>query len=321
MVKMNNLNEIAEELKKRDNITILTHQYPDGDTLGSAFALCRALRSIGKRSNVIVNGELAGKFEYLRRGMQEQNFQTAFVVAVDIASAVLLGNLKEKYENCVDICIDHHAMNIPFARITYVDSKSAANTENIYQLIKILGITPDVDMANCIYTGLCTDTGCFKFSNVTSRTLRMAAELMDLGCESAEINRVMFDTKSMARINIERCAMNNLMMYCDNKIAVINTTLQMERETGAKDADMDGIAAIPRQIEGVLIGITIKEKSEGHYKISVRTVDGYNAAEICSRFGGGGHHAAAGCAIDGTLDEVREQIVAASARLLAASHM
>lgn len=313
---MNSLNEIADILKKCDNSIILTHQYPDGDTLGSAYALCRALRAIGKKSNVRVNGELADKFAYLSRGLDEQSFDVQTVIAVDIASPSLLGELRGEYENRVDICIDHHAMNVPFAKYTFVDAKAAANTENIFALLKILGITPDKETANCIYTGLCTDTGCFKFSNVTSRTMRMAAELMDLGCESAAINRVMFDTKSIARLNIERSALNTLTMHCGNRIAVICTTLAMERETGAKDSDMDGLAAIPRQIEGVLVGITVKEKNDGRFKVSVRTVDGYDAAEICSKFGGGGHRAAAGCSLEGTLDEVRDKLVAAAEQII-----
>ena len=309
---MNSLNEIARFLTERDNFVILTHQYPDGDTLGSAFALCRALRKMGKRSRVIVNGVFAKKFQYLAAGMQEQDFDYQTVITVDIASVSLLGELKAEFENIVDVSIDHHAMNTSFAKMTYVDPKAAANTENIYKLIKILGVEIDREMANCIFTGLSTDTGCFKFTNVTPDTMRIAADLMELGCDSAEINRIMFDTKSMARIRMERAVLNTLTTHCGDKIAIINSTLAMEKETGAEDADMDGIAAIPRQIEGVVIGITIKEKGEKHYRVSVRTLSGYNAASICSKFGGGGHHAAGGCSIDGEFDEVKEKILAAA---------
>lgn len=309
---MNSLNEIAEYLKSTDNSVILTHQYPDGDTLGSAFALCRALRKLGKKSRVIVNGDLAKKFEYLAKDMEEQDFRYQTVITVDIASVSLLGNLKDEFENIVDVSIDHHSTNAPFAKMTYVDGSAAANTENIYKLVKILGAEIDRDIANCIYTGICTDTGCFKFTNVTPDTMRIAADLMELGCDSAWINRVMFDTKSMARIRIERAVLNTLTTHCNDKVAVVYTTLAMEKETGAGESDMDGLAAIPRQIEGVVIGITIKEKGENHFRVSVRTLDGYNAANICKSFGGGGHIAAGGCAIDGTLEEVKTKIVEAA---------
>lgn len=313
---MNSLNEIAQYLKNTDNSVILTHRYPDGDTLGSAFALCRALRKLGKKSRVIVNGVLTGKFQYLAKNMDEQNFEYETVIAVDIASTSQLGELEEEFGGKVDVSVDHHGMNMPFAKMTYVNAKAAANTENIYYLIKLLGVEIDRDIADCIYTGLCTDTGCFKFSNVTSDTMRIAADLMDIGCDSALINRVMFDTKSLSRIKIERAVLETLTLHCDNKIAVINTTMAMEKETGAEDSDMDGLAAIPRQIEGVVIGITIKEKGENHFRISVRTVDDYDAAEICKNFGGGGHHAAGGCSIDGTLDEAKSKILEAAEREL-----
>lgn len=307
---MNSLNEIAQYLKASDKFVILTHQYPDGDTLGSAFALCRALRKLEKSANVIVNGKLSKKFEYLAAGMNKQEFDYETVIAVDIASVSLLGQLKDEFENRVDVSIDHHAMNVPFAKLTYVDAKAASNCENIYRLINELGVDIDKSIADCIYTGVCTDTGCFKFTNVTSDTMRIAAELMELGCNSAEINRVMFDTKSLARINIEREVLNTLRFYADNKIAVVYTTQAMELKTGAQDSDMDGIAAIPRQVEGVAVGVTVKEKGDKYFRISVRTNDGYDAARICSHFGGGGHKAAAGCSINGELEDVIAQIAA-----------
>ena len=309
---MNSLNEIADFLRTADYSVILTHQYPDGDTLGSAFALCRALRKLGKHSRVIVNGAFAKRFKYLADGMEEQVFDYQTVITVDIASASLLGELKDEFENIVDVSIDHHSINVPFAKMTYEYPEAAANAENVFKLIKLLGVDIDRETANCIYTGICTDTGCFKFTNVTSETMRIAAELMDLGCDSAEINRVMFDTKSMGRIRMERAALNTLTLHCGDRIAVINTSLAMEKETGADDADMDGLASIPRQVEGVLIGITIKEKGEQHFRVSVRTLNGYNAANICKKFGGGGHHAAAGCSIDGKLEDVKAGIIKAA---------
>ena len=171
--------------------------------------------------------------------------------------------------------------------LKYVDPQAASNCENIYRVIKSLGIEIDTMLADCIYTGICTDTGCFKYTNVTPDTMRIAARLMELGCSSAEINRAMFDTKSLARICIEREVLNTLRFYADNKIAVVYTTRDMEVRTGAKDDDMDGIASIPRQIEGVCTGVTVKEKGDNYYRISVRTNSGHDASWICGKLGGG----------------------------------
>ncbi|MEE3450491.1 MAG: bifunctional oligoribonuclease/PAP phosphatase NrnA [Acutalibacteraceae bacterium] len=310
------LSEIADFLKNHDNYDILTHRYPDGDTLGSAFALCRILRNMGKRANVIVNGTLSRKMEFLKEALPELDFECETVVSVDVASAQLLGDLREKYEGRVNVSIDHHEMNTPFADMTYENPKAASNCENIFSLSKIMGVTLDKLTADCIYTGMCTDTGCFKFSNVTADTLRMAAELVDLGCDHARINREMCDTKSVARIKIEQQVLNSLTLHCDNKIAVVHTTMQMEKESGADDGDLDGIANISRQIEGVYIGITVKEKEEKTFRVSLRTNHGVNAAEICRQFGGGGHAAAAGCTLYGSLEDVKQKVVAACEKAL-----
>ena len=311
MPQTTNLNDIAQALRERDDFVILTHQYPDGDTVGSAYALCRALRKMGKRSRVIINGKLDKKFNFLQNNYEEQDFEYKTVVTVDIAAKQLLGDLQEEFGGKVDISVDHHVSNDHFAKLSYVDPK-AANAENVLELIKLLGTEIDKDMANAIYTGICTDTGCFKFSNVTSATMRAAAEMMDLGCDSTEINRVMFDLKSMARIRMEKAVLDSLTLHADGKIAVVNTTIELEHETGVGDTDMDGIASIPRQIEGVIIGITIKEKDGGKYRISIRTLGCCDASRIGAEFGGGGHHAAAGCSITGSLYDVKSRIVEAA---------
>ena len=306
------LTDIAKALESADYFVILTHQYPDGDTVGSAYALCRALQKLGKHARIIINGSLDKKFEFLKNNFKEESFTYKTVVAVDIATTQLLGDLKPEFENIIDISIDHHASNTDFAKLSYVNSKAAANAENIYELIKILGTDFDKDMANAVYTGICTDTGCFKFTNVTSATMRISADLMDMGCDSAEINRVMFDTKSMARIRMERAVLESLTLHSDGKIAVINTSLAMEKETGVGDTDMDGLASIPRQIEGVVIGITIKEKGYKRFRVSIRSIGDYDASRIAACFEGGGHHAAAGCTVCGELPDVKERIVSAA---------
>ena len=313
------LNDVAEKLRENDYFVILTHQYPDGDTVGSAFALCRALQKLGKHARVIINGKLDRKFEFLKNNFKEESFTYKTVVAVDIATPQLLGELKPEFGKIVDICIDHHASNVKYAKLSYVNPKAAANTENIFELIRIFGTDIDRDMANAIFTGICTDTGCFKFSNVTSATMRTAAELMDLGCDSFEINRVMFDTKSIARIKMERAVLDSLTLHADGRIAVVNTLLAMERETGVGDSDMDGLASIPRQIEGVVIGITIKEKGTKNFRVSIRSLGKYDAVAVAARFGGGGHHAAAGCTVIGELEDVKKRIIeAAEAELVRA---
>ena len=180
-----------------------------------------------------------------------------------------------------------------------------------------MGIRLDVDTAAALYTGISTDTGCFKYSNTTSKTLRIAAELLDLGVDSPAINKVMFDTKSKKKIMLEREAYGSLVYCAGGRCAIIAVTLETKRRLDVNDDELEGLASIPRQIEGVEIGITIREKEPDVFKISVRANERLvNAAQFCARFGGGGHAAASGCMIKGSLEEVTAKLRAAAEELL-----
>ncbi len=293
--------EVAEFLKSHDKYTILTHSHPDGDTLGSAFALCSALRGMGKMANVVSPDPIPEKFGYLTTE-GEQDFIPETVISVDIADDKLLGTLRDEYKDKIVLAIDHHSTNVGFAESLYLEGDSAAAAECVYVIIKELGVEVTPFIASCLYTGMATDTGCFKFSNTTTRTHIFAAELMQAGADYDEINRVMFEVKSQSRLEMERRVLNGIEYICDGKCAIITVTQNMIKETGCDSSDMDGIAAMSRQIEGVLIGITVREKTDGKWKISLRTFEPYDAAEICQKFGGGGHKRAAGCEFETELE-------------------
>lgn len=313
---MMNLISVAEILREKDNIEILTHHYPDGDTLGSAYALCLMLQSIGKCARVITSGVPAKKYDYLKNGVIEQEFEREFVVSVDVAAPSLLGENQTEYESIIDLCIDHHRINSIEAKEKYVDADSASASEIIFRLSKIMEINLTAEMASCIYTGVSTDTGCFRYSNTTPETLRIAAELMELTPEWHKINTVMFELKSKEKLRLERMVYKTLEYFCEGKGALIYTTLEMQSESGVPDGELEGLASIPRQIEGVLLGLTMKEKEKGVFKVSVRTNEGVNAAEFCALFGGGGHNAAAGCTVEGTLEEAKEKLIKAAQDIL-----
>lgn len=289
--------EAAAFLLENDKYTILTHAHPDGDTLGSAFALCSALRGMGKMANVLCPDPIPKKFNYLT-AEGEQDFVPETVISVDVADDKLLGSLMDEYKDKIVLAIDHHSTNVGFAKNLYLEGDSAAAAECVYEVIKQLGAEVTPFIATCLYTGIATDTGCFKFSNTTPRTHIFAAVFMQLGADYDEINRVMFEVKSQSRLEMERRVLNGIEYICDGKCAIITITQAMIKETGCDSSDMDGIAAMSRQIEGVLIGITVREKADGKWKISIRTFEPYDAAAICQNFGGGGHKRAAGCEFD-----------------------
>lgn len=295
-------------LKSHDNFTILTHAHPDGDTLGSGFGLCLALRALGKKANVINNEELPPKFRYLE--IEPQEFEEQTVVAVDIADANLMGNdIKAQYETKVDLSIDHHGSNRLFAKETYVDSSAPAAAQIIFEIVGLLGVEITSQIADCLYTGISTDTGCFRYANVTPATLRTAAKLMEYGASAAKINVMMFETKTRTYAALERLALDSMQFFYDGKCALITITRDMFAQSGSDENECDGIAAISRQIEGVLVGVTVRERRDGSFKASVRTHNPVDASAICARFGGGGHPNAAGCQLPGTKDEAIKQLV------------
>lgn len=302
--------EAVKELKKSENVLVLTHANPDGDTLGSGFALVRILRQLGKKARLINNEKIPEKFSYLYEDLEEEDFTEETVIGVDIADRVLLGKeTDEKYGGNVNLIIDHHGTNRMFAEKTYVESDSASCCEIIFLLAKALGVTIDKGIADCLYTGCSTDTGCFRYSNVTARTHEIAAELIRLGADHAAINVKMFETKSFSFIRLQAMALEKLELYFDGRVSFLTVTRKMLGETGARDDEIDALVALSRQIEGVQVGVTFKEKPDGVFKASVRTHEGIDAAAICSAFSGGGHERAAGCSFSVPIEEAKSRML------------
>ena len=296
------IKQAAMMLAANKDILVLMHRSPDGDTIGCAYALCAALRKLGKRARTLCADPIPELFSYLTGNMDEQDFEPKFIVSTDIASTSLLGDALEEYKDKINLCIDHHASNTGFAEYGVVDGSAGACAIIISKLIKEMNVEPDTYIANAIFTGVSTDTGCFAFSNASAAIHRTAAEMIDAGAESAMITRRIFETKSRSRLELEKMVLESLRYFHDGKIALVTVTSEMMLHSGAAEGETEGIASIPRQIEGVMIGITVKEKGKGNYRISVRTSDGADASRICASLGGGGHKEAAGCTIGGDLE-------------------
>ncbi len=314
-MRMITLDEVASLLKENDNFKILTHSYPDGDTLGCGYALAFILRKLGKKANVAVNGPLPSKFGYLVKNYEEQDFIPQYIVSTDVAAMTLLGDSVMEGVEKIDLCIDHHRTNTVVADNIYVDADAAAACEIIYQLMEKMDVEPDENIAAGIYTGVSTDTGCFCYTNTTPRTHAIAAAVMPY-CDWQTINYINFVIKTRAKIKMERMIYDTMEFYAGGALAVVYTTIAMQQALGAGDDEMEGLASIPRQVEGVQMGITMREKEGGVFKISVRTNDGINASEFCKQFGGGGHPAAAGCSIEGDLASVKKKLVDAAEAFL-----
>ena len=299
--------EFAAALRDRDAILILSHLRPDGDTLGSGAALCSALRRMGKTAYLFPNPETTARYlPYVAQFFAPANFVPACVVAVDIATPNLF---PQGFSGAVDLCIDHHGSNSGYAYETLVDDGAAAAAELLTTLIPEMGakITPEI--ASCLYTGVATDTGCFRFSNTTAATHRAAADLIEAGADVEMLNERLFESRSHARVIAERMALESLEFYYDDRCALICLTWDQIQAAGVAGAELEDLTSLPRSIEGVEVGLTLRQQKDGSFKISVRTGHNTNACNIARRLGGGGHPRAAGCEISGNPDNAKHAIL------------
>lgn len=304
---MNDVCSVAELLKGADNIEIFTHVHPDGDALGSAYALSAALKKLSKNVRVTVNDILPSDFSYIHN-VENPEFTADYTVSVDVASMSLLGDFPE--DRVIDLAIDHHLNNTTRSKNLYCDPTRAASGEIIFEVIGALGVELDRYMAECLYTAIATDTGCFKFSNTTSRTFEIASKL----CRYAEngnfgyLNTPLFVTKSRRRMTLEAKVTDAMTYHFDGKVAVATVTDELLLYVGVADSETAGIEQISKIPEGVLLGITLKERNNG-FKVSMRSDDRVDASLICAHFGGGGHHSAAGCFVEGDMEKVKNTIL------------
>ena len=292
----------AAVLKGWDKVLVLSHASPDGDTLGSASALLRGLVSLGKQVSFFCADPVPEKFGYLFQGIPLGEWEPDHVMTVDVADKRLLGKAPQELVDRIELAVDHHGTHVPFAAQRWVEPEAAAAAEMIYALLGELGAPVDQAVADCLYTGLTTDTGCFRYRSVTPRTHRIAAQLLELGARGADINRAMFESKSKAQVEAERLVMDTLRFSSNGLCALVQVPWGIFAQTGAQESDLDGVASLPREIQGVVLGVTLKEKPEGKVKVSLRANPPADASALCARFGGGGHQGAAGCTLETSLE-------------------
>lgn len=297
-------------LLKADNVLLICHKNPDGDTIGSAGALYHALKNLGKTAAVLCADPIPARYAYMELAPFTGQFAPAYTVAVDVAGIQLFGDAISRYTKDIDLCIDHHPSNPGYARSLLLDGEAAAAAEIVYELLTAAGIEITPIIADCLYTGISTDTGCFKFSNTTARTHEIAAKLIGAGAHMVSLNGILFESKSRSGLTIERMALESLEYRFDGRCAIIFLTKEQIAQAGAQTSDIEGLTSLPRNIEGVEVGITIRQQPSGSYKVSVRTVPGVDAAAICAHLGGGGHRQAAGCELLGSLGNAKAALLA-----------
>ena len=297
-VRAMNYKQCAKTLLGHENILILTHKNPDGDTVASAAALCSALKRGGRTAYLYPNDQINDKLRpFVQEFFAPSGYKYKYVVAVDIATE---GMLPRGYEGPVNCCIDHHPTNSHYAGAELIRPEKSSCAEVVMELILNINTEITKDEATLLYIGLSTDTGCFQYSNTNSASMRAAAELLRLGADNSMVNLRFFRKVSRARLMLESLIYAGMHYYRDGRISVATVSLEMMEKAGATEDDCDDLAGLAGRAEESVVSITIREQADGNCKISVRSTPEVNSSDICAVFGGGGHNMAAGCTIMGT---------------------
>ena len=287
--------ETADFLRTLDGVLILTHVRPDGDTVGCAAALCRALRALGRTAYLLENPEITETYTPYAEGLWAPN---------------LLPENAVPYKNDICLAIDHHGSQEFFAERTCLDAEAAACGEIMYEIVgRLTDITPEIAMA--LYVAVSTDCGCFVYANTTARTHRIAAALMERGIDVGPVNKALFRTKSPVRLAMEARMVADMELYDNGRVVVMSIPLALCRELGAAESDVEELSSLAALVQGTDCGITLRELKPGRVKLSLRTGPRVDASAVCRVLGGGGHRGAAGATVDGTLDEAKAAILAA----------
>jgi phosphoesterase RecJ-like protein len=310
------MNSILEKIKESNKIAITFHASPDGDSLGSSLALLQGLHKIGKEAYILSKDELPKNFKFLpfSNVIDGKNYvitpNTECVIVLDCGDVKRINaELNIDVKEYTLINIDHHMSNDLYGDLNYVDTNASAMSEIVYQMLRIMGIEIDKDMAICLYTSLITDTGSFKYSGTTSVTHTIAGDLINTGIDFSEIHRVLFDNKEFSRIKLYGKAIEKMELI-NEEICVISITnnvfseLELDPETDTSD-----IINLGMQVDSVETAVLIKEADKG-VKVSLRSKSRVDVRKVAENFGGGGHIRAAGLRMENkTVDEAKKLIV------------
>lgn len=315
MNKTLTLKEIISEIDRSKKIIILPHISADGDCLGSSIALALALKRKNKEVVIYLEESISKIYSFipcreLTKVYDENYKDSGLVIAIDTGDIERLGTRYQIFKQAnITVNIDHHRTNTLFASLNYVSCDSAAVGEMIFDLIKMMNVEIDTQIAICLYTAIITDTCGFRYSNTTSRTHKIAGSLIDCGIDAAGICAKIFDVTTYNKVKLMGAAARTLELFEDGRIALIVITKDLLLQTGSSEEDSEGLVGLGRNIEGVEVAVMLKEKENNEVKVNLRSNEFIDVAKVAVKYSGGGHERAAGCTLKGEIKQVKRMIV------------
>ncbi len=309
-------------LKQSNNLLVLGHVNPDGDTIGSGLALTLGLKALGKSAVFAIDGEVPEKLLFLLGREKVCQFydyprhRYDCVVAVDVSDPARLGRFSQVFEDADStLVIDHHMSNRGFAMHSMV-RECGASGQIVLELLEAMGVQLSSQMADLLFSALYTDTGMFTYQNTDESLLHAAARLRAAGADIQTITEEIYKRRSFGATRLIGRAIERLTLYEGGKIALTYVERGDYQELDAKQEDTDELVNYAREIRGVEVAILLKEAGKNEFKVSLRSMDYVNVAELAGEFSGGGHIHAAGCTLSGTAEECKKRILAAAKKYL-----
>jgi bifunctional oligoribonuclease and PAP phosphatase NrnA len=305
-------------LREHDHYLVVSHMNPDGDAASSTYAVGLVLRMLGKSYTLVNEGTVPDKFLAIA---SEQNIQAwantqqalafSHVICVDCADYSRVGGVQGWIAPDARILnIDHHATNDRYGEINVVREDAASTTEVLFDLFEHMGLTIELDLAECLYTGLLTDTGGFRYANTSPKVLEIASRLIRVGVNSSHLAELYLEKITLSHIELLKRSLSTLTMHASGKISWLYVTTDDIKASSASDEDLEGLVNYPRNIDGVEVGLLFKQKDADTVKVSFRSAGLVDVSLVAQSFGGGGHKRASGCTIKGTIEEAIQQVVA-----------
>jgi phosphoesterase RecJ-like protein len=308
------LNDVKNALRKYDRFLITSHRRPEGDSIGSEMAMCLLLKKLGKEA-VVVNDDLIPenldflKFYEVKTLHQAKRMKFDVVIVLDSGNLERIGRVVNLIQSKPLVNIDHHISNAIFGDVNWVDVEMSSVSEMIFYLFKEMQIPFDEQTALCIYVGILTDTGSFRFSNTTSRAMRVCSELLEFKIEPEKVSNLIYNRRSFNAMRLLGYALSNLKKDSGGEIAWMEITPQMLKETDAQISECDDFIDFIRVIKSVKVAIIFYPLNNDRIKVSFRSKGEIDVNKIASFFNGGGHKLASGAEIEGSIEEVEELVL------------
>lgn len=308
--------EIAGAINQAHRIAILSHVRPDCDAIGSQLALALSLQELGKEISAWNEDGLPGSFRFLEKSelinrppSEPEDFDLA--IALDTASQQRLGIALLAIRRADQwINIDHHASNPAYGDLVYIDTIAPATGQIIYEFLRAENMPLPRAAADALYAAISTDTGSFRYANVTARTFEIAAELIKSGVDAAAIANKLYESYPKRRVQLLGEILPHARFDGDDKVASLALTNETKQRLGIQSDDIDGLIDYVRSVDTVVVAIFFEELSEGRIRLSMRSKDDrVDVNKICGEFGGGGHPRAAGARIRGNMEDVRSKVL------------